>query len=620
MPTNQQLAEQAIREYQTLLRQNGGVPAGLDLTAQINLSAARDRIKTAETVTQADIDHFRRQVLVNEIAKGRTNNQFPDKFFPREVTGLAEHLDQRLTFDQQDIIRRGDIRAQAHATGQPDPLRPGTLAANAPLLNAEIRETLDDATRATFEQQQRAAELRAMVKSEDARDLARAAEEADGVARRVLEGIARDVAATRTPAGVVPPNLSAPPSAAEADEFAAMLRNTRFTPTAASTATFSGDTEFLARQAAQVAPPPAAVPPAVPEAPHAPVAPHTPTAPHAPGQPHVATKGPKGGIVTGLAIAAGVGIASMANGATPASAAVTARDVAVEGLVPGATTGFSGITGPNVGAIERALNIADTATGTVATGAAVAALVPGTQAVAIPTAAIAGTANVGVGLLRDAAFVTGLDDQGGIITAGVHAVMDANAQRALVAKTTEALQAGRTAPGTERIADLRDSYNLQVQQIRALDQYDPNHRDNLRRQVQAPPPYKDPLTGQTLTNLRDIRAAMSHQASQLQHQYAQAIVETARDNPRAIAQLTGDPAAVPPAAAPPAAPPAAAPSVVAQFGANMTAATDPNLSTKQAPPAVNIPGIAAATEKKPEAAPVPVAAVTPTATAPRPSA
>lgn len=362
---------------------------------------------------------------------------------------------------------------------------------------------------------------------------------------------------------------------------------------------------------------PAAAAPTVPEA-----APHI-AEPHAPARvttPTTPTRGPRGGgVIPALVIGTGVGAYSLMNGATPAQAALTAGETTLNGLVPDAANGFQGTLGRDVRLADRILNAADTTTGLVATGAALT----GQLQVATPAA----IANVAVNLARDVTYATGLGDQRGLVGEIAASVADRNRNVELFGRVDAALVAGRSTAETERLNDLRSNRELIKQQAQTLERFNPNA---LRRPGEpaagAPPPLRT-ADGRVLTSYREIRQELSTQYSAAHHQYFTAVMDTAKNNPNAIAGVIAPPAAVPPAA------PATAPEqrpeprtgepvvsqapnveernrqVTAQFGANINAATYPNQSTAVLPPAqvamVQTPAPAADADKpKPTPAPV----------------
>lgn len=286
---------------------------------------------------------------------------------------------------------------------------------------------------------------------------------ADALRQQVLEGvrIAQAPAAPAAPAAAPAPATPAPgatgvaPAPGHAQAPAAQTVSTAppagtSTPPAAKS---TGTTPPVLTPAA-----PAGAASASPSAASRPIAP--PAEPHFPPASSLTTTAaaeashvrPMSGRIAGAAgMLIGPGIAvgeSLARGDSVLQAGGAALSAVAEAAVSGSSTGFSGITGPNVRMMDRLFNAADTATSAVATGATLVAGGAAITGVGAPVAVGAGVvaggagmANIGVRLARDAAYVAGLADQGGGVVDAV--VATAEAARLDSAQANQFRQEGR---------------------------------------------------------------------------------------------------------------------------------------------------------------------------------
>jgi hypothetical protein len=238
--------------------------------------------------------------------------------------------------------------------------------------------------------------------------------------------------------------------------------------------------------------------------------------------------------LAGAVLTAGiVGGVVLANGGTPAEAATAIGKGVIDNALPGVTDGFEGVRTGRLA--DRLLNGADTLTGTVATGAAVASLIPAAQPVSLPVLAASTGANLAVNLARDVTYLTGLGDERGLIGGITAAVADRNRNVELFESVDAALRDGGGGAATERLADLRTNRDLLAQQIRVLEDYDPNRRGG-KLAAGDPAPYKDQF-GVVQTSYRGIKEAMKHDFSVSHGQYFAAVMDMARENPGQIAAL-----------------------------------------------------------------------------------
>lgn len=274
------------------------------------------------------------------------------------------------------------------------------------------------------------------------------------------------------------------------------------------------------------------------------------------------------GNVIGAAVVGGItSIVALSSGANAAEAAEAGALAAADTAIPGVSNNFQGIREGRLA--DRILDGLDTATGTVATGAAVASVVPGAQPVSVPVAVVAGAANLGVNLARDVTYLTGLGDRPGAISAIVAAVGDRNRNVDLFSTVDTALRNDPNNPDAARLTDLRSNRDLIAQQLRTLEDYNPNALGGQRNRG-TPAPYTDQF-GMTWTSYRDIRTALQGAYSEAHGTYFDAVMDTARTHPEQIAgiiagrQPGADPAATPTGTNP----------VAGQFDANIRAATDP---------------------------------------------
>lgn len=152
-----------------------------------------------------------------------------------------------------------------------------------------------------------------------------------------------------------------------------------------------------------------------------------PTVPDVPGAaaqvvgdvplPHRMMHGARAGMMG--AVIGAVGAAVLApSGASASERLEAAAHGAAEATIPGVTTAFDGVRQGRTS--DRIFAALDTATGTLAAGATVAA--PVTGGASLFVAGVAGAANLGLSVARDVAHLAGLTDQGGIITGLASAV------------------------------------------------------------------------------------------------------------------------------------------------------------------------------------------------------
>jgi hypothetical protein len=84
-PAPTSIVDQAISQYQSMLRRNGGDPSGLALNAEINLSTTQQHMRTVGPSAPSALE---RDKLVVEIAKAREKHSFPDRFSATDKTRL----------------------------------------------------------------------------------------------------------------------------------------------------------------------------------------------------------------------------------------------------------------------------------------------------------------------------------------------------------------------------------------------------------------------------------------------------------------------------------------------------------------------------------------------------
>lgn len=159
---------------------------------------------------------------------------------------------------------------------------------------------------------------------------------------------------------------------------------------------------------------PAEVPPPVTPAPAS--QPHAAEAPAPHSGSAVRTAAISGGAMAAGLPAVMSGALAARKGKDASAVAVATAQGLAEGLLPGSTTGFDGITNPNESGWDRAFNAASTATGATFTAGAVSTATGVGAPVGFPAMVAGGVGNVATNLARDVTYLAGVTKHGGLVT------------------------------------------------------------------------------------------------------------------------------------------------------------------------------------------------------------
>ena len=229
--------DQAIGAYQTLLRRGGSADDAL-FQATLAVTEARKALKDAPSAEA--VAKLKQAIMVEAIATTQKTSQFPEKIFDRQKNTWVQEAQKLGTpasrySQHNDAIQKGEMRADALKQGLPDPLKPGTVAGDAPLITGDdVRATLLRATEGIPDPDKRE-QVAKMIKEADAAELAASNVRSVEQANQFLQNLVSDAKIKLNP--------NAPITEAEKNEFANLLKQP-FKPRAERTAAELGATIF----------------------------------------------------------------------------------------------------------------------------------------------------------------------------------------------------------------------------------------------------------------------------------------------------------------------------------------------------------------------------------------